>query len=337
MKTIINKLITGQNLHKTEAEEATRKIMSGQTNDIEIAALLTALKMKGETAEEIAAFAKIMKEHATKITPNTSQTLVDMCGTGADNHNTFNISTTAMFIVAGTGIPIAKHGNRAITSKCGSADVLEELGVNLNTNTEKIKKTIEEIGIGFMFAPQHHTATKHVNPTRKALGFKTIFNILGPLTNPANAKAQLIGVYDPNLTEKIAEAQKILGAEKTMVVHGEPGIDELSNCGKNKITELKEGKINTYYITPEQLGLRRRRIEDLRGGTPKENAETIKKILSGEERGAKREAALLNAAAGIIVGGKKDNFEEALKEAENSLDSGAAEKKLIQLIKYCGK
>ena len=205
MKDILSGVVSGKNMSREDAENAIKTIMSGQSNDIEIAALLTGLKIKGETPEEIAAFAKVMREYALRIEPKVSGNLVDMCGTGGDKSNTFNISTTAMFIVAGAGIPVAKHGNRAMTSKCGSADVLEALGIDLSTDLQKIRRSIEVVGIGFMFAPMHHSATKHVMPVRKALGYRTIFNILGPLTNPASAKAQLMGVYDRSLTEKLAQ------------------------------------------------------------------------------------------------------------------------------------
>ncbi len=320
-----------------EAEKALKIIMSGQSTDIEITALLTGLKIKGETPEEIAAFAKVMREYALKIEPKVSGTLVDMCGTGGDKSNTFNISTTAMFIVAGAGIPVAKHGNRALTSKCGSADVLEALGVDLSIGPEKICKSIEDVGIGFMFAPMHHSATKYVMPVRKALGYRTIFNILGPLTNPANARAQLMGVYDPSLTEKLAEVFRILGLDRAMVVHGAPGLDELSNVGKTKVSELKEDKVNTYYISPEDYGLEKADMKDLMGGTPQENAEILKNIINGSDTGPRRDIALLNAAAGIVVGGKAQNISEGLNLAEEVLEDGRAYEKLREYIKYCGK
>jgi anthranilate phosphoribosyltransferase len=337
MKEILSSVVSGKNMSKEEAEKAIKTIMSGQSNDIEIAALLTALKVKGETPEEIAAFAKIMWEYALRITPKVSGNLVDMCGTGGDKSNTFNISTTAMFIVAGAGIPVAKHGNRAMTSKCGSADVLEALGIDLSTDPEKIKRSIETVGIGFMYAPMHHSATKHVMPVRKALGYRTIFNILGPLTNPANAKAQLMGVYDPSLTEKLAQVFGILGLENAMVVHGEPGLDELSTVGKTKISELKEGKVNTYYIRPEDYGLSKATITDLLGGTPQENATILRNIINGSDTGPRRDIAVLNAAAGIVVGGKAESLKEGLILAEKVLDDGFADKKLNDYIKYCGK
>jgi anthranilate phosphoribosyltransferase len=337
MKDIVTNVVSGKDMTSEEAQKAIKAIMSGQASDIEITALLTGLKIKGETPEEIAAFAKVMKEYALKIDPKVSGNMVDMCGTGGDKSNTFNISTAALFIVAGAGIPIAKHGNRAMTSKCGSADVLEALGVDLSTDPEKIKRSIEEVGIGFMFAPAHHSATKHVMPVRKALGYRTVFNILGPLTNPAGAKAQLMGVFDEELTEKLAEVFKLLGLERAMVVHGEPGLDELSTVGKTKVSELKDGIVNTYYIRPEDYSLKRASIKDLLGGTPQENASTIRNIMNGSDTGPKKDITLLNAAAGIVVGGKAEDLKEGLMIARKALEDGKADKKLQQYIKYCGK
>ena len=337
MKEILSKVVAGRDLSSEEAEKAIKRIMSGQSNDIEITALLTGLKIKGETPEEIAAFANVMREFAVRIDPKVSGTLVDMCGTGGDGSNTFNISTTAMFIVAGAGIPVAKHGNRALTSKCGSADVLEALGADLTANPEKIRKSIEEVGIGFMFAPIYHSATKHVMPVRKALSYRTVFNILGPLTNPANAKAQLMGVYDPDLTEKLVEVFRMLGPEKAMVVHGSPGLDELSTVGESKVSELKDGKVNTYHIRPEDLGIRKTDLKHLLGGTAAENAEMLTKILNKEDSGPKRDITLLNAAAGIVMGGKAADLEEGLVIAEEVLESGRAAKKLKEYIEYNGK
>jgi len=337
MKDIIANIVSGKDMTPEEAEKAIKTIMSGQSNDIDITALLTGLKIKGETAEEIAAFAKVMREYALRIEPNVSGKLVDVCGTGGDESNTFNISTAALFIVAAAGIPIAKHGNRALTSKCGSADVLEALGVDISIEPEKIKKSIEEVGIGFMFAPAHHSATRHVMPVRKALKYRTVFNILGPLTNPAGAKAQLMGVFDAGLTEKLAEVFRILELENAMVVYGEPGLDELSTVGRTKISELKDDVINTYYIQPEDYGIPRASMKDLRGGTPQENAATIRNIMNGSDTGPKRDITLLNAAAGITVGGKAENIEEGLIIAKKVLAEGKANKKLQQYIKYCGK
>ena len=337
MKEIIANVVNGKNLSAIEAEKAIKTIMSGQSNDIEISALLTSLKIKGETPEEIAAFAKVMREFAVRIEPKVSGTLVDMCGTGGDGSNTFNISTTAMFVVAGAGIPVAKHGNRALTSRCGSADVLEALGVNISANPENIRRSIEEVGVGFMYAPAHHSATKHVMPVRKQLGYRTVFNILGPLTNPAGARAQLMGVYDASLTEKLAEVFRILDLERAMVVHGEPGIDELSTIGKTKVSELKEGRINTYYIRPEDYKLRKAQLKDLMGGTPQENAGILRGILKAEDKGPRRDIVLINAAAGIVLGKKADDLGEGLEIAGEVLDKGIAYRKLCEYIEYSRK
>ncbi|MBU4265894.1 MAG: anthranilate phosphoribosyltransferase [Candidatus Altiarchaeales archaeon] len=334
MKELISKIVGGENLTAEEAESAMKTIMSGNSNEVEISSFLTALRMKGEASEEIASFAKIMREFASRIEPQVDGTLVDVCGTGGDMLNTFNISTTSMFVVAGAGIPIAKHGNRALTSKSGSADVLEELGVNLNSDFDKIKESIEKVGIGFMFAPMHHLAMKHVMPVRKQLGFRTVFNILGPLTNPANAGAQLMGVFDPALTETLANVFKILGLERAVVAHGDPGLDELSTLGKTKVSELKDGEVNTYFIKPEEFGLSIAREEDIAGGTAKDNAEILKNILAGEDTGPRSDITLLNAAAGILVGGMADNLTEGMEVAKDSLESGKAQKKLEELVKF---
>ena len=334
MKELISKIVGGKNLTAEEAESAMKTIMSGNSNEVEISSFLTALRMKGEASEEIASFAKIMRGFAARIEPQVDGTLVDVCGTGGDMLNTFNISTTSMFVVAGAGIPIAKHGNRALTSKSGSADVLEELGVNLNSDFDKIKESIEKVGIGFMFAPMHHSAMKHVMPVRKQLGFRTVFNILGPLTNPANAGAQLMGVFDPELTETLANVFKILGLERAIVAHGDPGLDELSTLGKTKVSELKDGEVNTYFIKPEEFGLSIAREEDIAGGSVKDNAKILTDILSGEDTGPRSDITLLNAAAGILVGGVADNLTEGMEVAKDSLESGKAQKKLEELVKF---
>lgn len=337
MKEFIQKIIERKNLTAKESEKAMEIIMSGGATSSQLGSFLTALRMKGETSTEISAFAKIMRKFAQKIEPKVEGVLVDVCGTGGDRIKTFNVSTTAMFIVAGAGVPIAKHGNRAITSHCGSADVLEELGINLNLDLEKIRESIEKVGIGFLFAPLHHPAMKNVMPTRKELGIRTVFNILGPLTNPANAQAQLMGVFDPNLTEKLAEVFKLLGLKRAMVIYGEPGLDEISNLGKTKISELKEGKIKTYYIEPEDFGLKRGEIKDLTGGTKKENGKILLDILTGRDRGPRKAIVLLNAAAGIVVGDKARNFKEGIELAKNILENKKAYQKFKEFRNFCKK
>lgn len=334
MKKFIQKAVEKRNLSEEEAKEAMKIIMSGKATPSQVAGFLIALKMKGETTEEIAGFAKIMRSFAKKVKPEIEGVLIDVCGTGGGRIKTFNISTTAMFIIAAAGVPVAKHGNRAVTSSCGSADVLEGLGINLNLDSGKIKESLEKIGIGFLFAPNYHPAMKYAMPTRREIGVRTVFNILGPLTNPANAAGQLMGVFEPGLTEKLAKVFKLLRLKRAMIVYGQPGLDEISNIGKTKISELKEGKIKTYSISPEELGIKRGKEEDLTGGDKKINIEILKDILSGKERGTKRDIVLLNAAAGIMIGGKARNIKEGLNLAEKILDSGKAYKKLEEFRSF---
>ncbi len=336
MKEFIQKIVEEKNLSGKESEKAMERIMSGEATPSQLGSFLTALRMKGETAEEIAGLAKVMRRFAQKLKPKINGALVDVCGTGGDKIKTFNISTTAMFIVAATGVPVAKHGNRAITSHCGSADVLEELGINLNLEPDKIKEGIEKLGIGFMFAPAHHLAMKYVMPTRKELGIRTVFNILGPLTNPANAQAQLMGVFAPDLTEKLAEVFKLLGLKQAMVVYGEPGLDEISNLGKTKLSELKNGKIKTYFVKPEDFGFKKAKAKDLAGGDKKENVKILTDILSGREKGPKRDIVILNSAAGIVVGNKAKDLKQGIKIARDVLGKGLAYKKLEEFIGFAG-
>ncbi|MEA1924257.1 MAG: anthranilate phosphoribosyltransferase [Candidatus Altiarchaeota archaeon] len=334
MKKVIEKLVDGKDLTADEAASAMKTIMSGKSSDAQSASFLTAIRIKGETPQEIAALAKVMHDFAGKIDPRVDGTLVDVCGTGGDLLNTFNISTTSMFIVAAAGIPVAKHGNRSITSKCGSADVLEALGVNLEMEFDKIRECIEETGIGFMYAPLHHSAMKHVMPVRRELGVRTVFNMLGPLTNPANARAQVMGVFNPDLTEKLASVFKILNLEHAIVAYGEPGLDELSTLGKTKISELRGGQIKTYYIRPEDYGLRKAKPGDIQGGTAIENTEILRDVLASKDGGAKTDIALLNASAGIVAGGGADNIGEGLEVAREVLYSGKAYKKLNEFIDF---
>ena len=334
MKGHINKLIESQDLEKEEAEEAMKTIMSGGATDAQIAAFLTALRLKGETKDEITACAKIMRDFAATIHPKVEGTLVDTCGTGGDTLKTFNISTISAFVLAGAGIPIAKHGNRSVTSKSGSADILEALGVKIGLDPHQVEKNIEDIGIGFMFAPGFHSAMKHVIGARREMGIRTVFNILGPLTNPANAEAQVLGVFDPDLTETMAHVLKDLGTERALVVHGMTGLDEISTLGETKVSELKDGNIETYTIMPEDFGIKRANIEELQGGDAKENAKIAIHILKNGEKGAKRDIIVLNAAAGIYVGGKADTIQDGIKIAEQTIDSGDAYKKLELLIEH---
>ncbi|MBC7130923.1 anthranilate phosphoribosyltransferase [Candidatus Bathyarchaeota archaeon] len=334
----IRKLVDGYNLTYAEASNAMETIMKGEATPAQIGAFLTALRMKGETIEEITAFAMVMRQFCLRISPKVSGRLVDTCGTGGDRIKTFNVSTAAAFAVAGAGISVAKHGNRSVTSKSGSADVLEKLGLNLNVEPKKVEEAIEKIGIGFMFAPAFHPAMKYAAGPRRELGIRTVFNILGPLANPASANAQVIGVYDVSLVEKIAGVLKGLGLEEAMVVHGLDGLDEISTIGKTRIAWLKNGEIKTLEVTPEDLGVRKASSEAIVGSSPEESAELVFKILTGQlgDGDPKMEIVLVNAAAGIIVGGKADGFNYAVELAKESIESGAAYAKLKNLVKFCG-
>jgi anthranilate phosphoribosyltransferase len=321
----IKKLVKGADLTHEESTSAMKKIMSGEATNSQIGAFLTALRMKGETTKEIIAFTEVMKNYCNTIHPKVKGRLVDTCGTGGDVIKTFNISTTAAFVVAGANISVAKHGNRSVTSKCGSADVLESLGLNLHIDANKVEKAIEQVGVGFMFAPTFHPAMKYVIGPRKELGIRTVFNILGPLTNPANANAQLLGVYDPKLTEPLAYSLKGLDCEEAMVVHGLDGLDEISTIGKTRISWLKNRKVST-------------RIEDIKGNSPEESARITFEILYGSigALDPRREIVQVNGAAAIIIAGKADDFEGALEVAKESIDSGNAYHKLKELIRFSG-
>ncbi len=329
---IISKLVEGSDLTTEEAKNAMKTIMSGKATDAQIGSFLTALRMKGETIDEISACAGVMREFAERINPKTSGTLVDTCGTGGDKIKTFNISTISAFVIAGAGIPIAKHGNRSVTSKAGSADLLESLGVKLDIAPTEVEKAVEEIGIGFMFAPAFHGAMKYAIGPRKEIGIRTVFNILGPLTNPANAQAQVLGVYDADLTEKMAGVLANLGTERALVVHGIGGLDEISTFGETKVSELKDGGVKTYEIKPEDFGIKRASPRDLSGGDASENADIAVSLLKDKEKGPKRDIVLLNSAAGIYVGGLADSIADGILLAEGSIDSGAAYDKLTGLI-----
>lgn len=332
----IQKLVEGRDLSYEEANEAMREIMSGKASEAQIAAFLTALRMKGETVDEIAAFATVMRTFCRRIHPKVGGRLIDTCGTGGDRTKTFNVSTIAAFVIAGAGISVAKHGNRSVTSMCGSADVLERLGLNLNAEPQVVEKAIEDVGIGFLFAPVFHPAMKYAAAPRKEIGIRTVFNILGPLTNPANANAQLLGIYDGTLVEPLALVMKKLGCSEAMVVHGLDGIDEISITGSTVIAWLKEGNVKLLDLSPESLGLERAKVEEVGGGSPEYGAELGYKILNGLVDGPKKDMVLVNAAAGIIVGDEASDFSEGLDLARESLESGAAYGKLRHLIKACG-
>lgn len=319
MQRYIKKLEAGRDLSSEEAEAAVSKILSTAEDD-EIGAFLLALRAKGEKPEEIAGFVRGMRKAANTIRPKVPFRLVDTCGTGGDGLNTINVSTAAAIVTAAAGVPVAKHGNRAVTSMSGSSDVLEALGIKVDMAPEPVKKTIEEVGIGFMFAPVFHPAMKRVAGIRKKLGVRTVFNILGPLTNPAGAKGQIIGVFDKRLCEPIACALAELGTEQALVVHGD-GMDEISNTGETFVAELKDGKVSTYTLTPESLGMLRANPEDIIGGSPKENARDLLLVFKGL-KGPKRDLIVMNAAAAIYVSGRVGSIRQAIPIAEDAIDSG---------------
>ena len=333
MKEYIQKLIQNQALTSDEAEAAISKIFTDAT-DAQIAAFLTALKMKGESPAEIAGLARGMKKAANLIKPRVKGTLVDTCGTGGDSTGTINVSTAAAIVTASCGVPVAKHGNYSITSKSGSADVLRELGIKIDMSPQEVEKTIENVGIGFMLAPVFHPSMKRVGQIRRDIGFRTVFNILGPLTNPAGAEAQVIGVFDRALCEPMANVLNILGTKRALVVHGS-GMDEISNAGETQIAELNNGKITKYTLTPEKLGIRRSLISEIAGGTPEENARDIVDVLKGK-KGAKRDIITINAGAALLVSGKVDAIESGIIMANRSIDSGAALNKLKDFVNAAG-
>lgn len=326
------KIVNGQNLNMHDAEYVMRNIMSGRVSPIQIGAILTALRSKGETSEEISAFARVLKDFAVQIQPNDPQT-IDTCGTGGCEIKTANISTTTAFIIAGLGIPVAKHGNRSVTSKSGSADVLEYLGLNLNQTPQEVEESLHSCGICFMFAPTFHPAMKYAVQPRKDLGIRTVFNILGPLINPANVKYQVLGVFDPDMTETMAKVLRNLGTKHALIVHGVGGLDEISVFGKTKVTELFEGKINTHYLSPKDFGLepvKRGQIEKM--GTAKENAEDLVAILNGKKSPV-QELILANAA-GALKAAKNIPYQEGITLAKESITSGKAYEKLKAFIQF---
>jgi len=330
MKKYLQKVMDGTDLSQAEMSEAFDLIMSGEATPAQIAGFIVALRMKGEVAEEIAGGAASMRRHAVFIDCG-GLAVVDTCGTGGDSCDTFNVSTTAAFVVAGAGIPVAKHGNRAITSKCGSADLLAELGVNIDVTPDVVEDCVRDVGIGFMYAPKLHPAMKYAMPPRKELGVRTVFNMLGPLTNPAGAKGQIIGVFSPELTEPFADVLRLLGTRRAFIVHGQDGMDEMTTTTTTRVSELRDGSIKTYEFDPLSL------IDDyadaaaLAGGEPADNARITRAILAGE-KGPHREIVCLNAAAAIVAGGKADSLKEGWTLANQSIDDGAAAEKLNGLI-----
>ena len=332
LKPFIAKTINRTDLTSEEAEEAMNIIMTGQATQAQIGAYLVALRMKGETIPEITGSVRAMRNNAVKVKLNTSEPIYDIVGTGGDGAHTFNISTAAAFVLAGTGRKVAKHGNRAQSSHCGSADVLSALGVNLELTAEQVAQAIEQVGIGFMFAPKFHPAMKHAIGPRKEIGQRTIFNILGPLTNPAGANIQLTGVYDARLTEPLAQVLNELGSKAALVIHGANGLDELNTTGANRVSHLKEGAVETYDLQPTDFGLSPSTVQDLRGGTPDEAAAMMRELLSNKLNGARRDAVLLNAAAALAA--ETGDFKSALEESVASLDSGKALAKMNALVEF---
>ncbi len=330
IREVMENIVNGGNLNEEAMMGVMEEVMSGTATPAQIAAFITALRIKGETVEEVTGAARIMRQKATRLDARTSL-VIDTCGTGGDRLNTFNISTTAAFVVAAAGITVAKHGNRAVSSGCGSADVLEALGVNITIGPEMVEECLQETGIGFLFAPLLHGAMKYAIGPRKEIGIRTIFNMLGPLTNPAGATCQLIGVYDPRLTEMFAGVLKNLGTKRAFIVHGADGMDEATVTGKTRVSELKNGIISTYNIDPLDIFGETYDIRELVGGSPTENAEITKNILRGKD-GAGRKIVILNAALAIIAGEKAADIQEGIALATDCIDSGAAGKKLESLI-----
>lgn len=331
IREAIGNLTRHVDLTESESASVMEQIMTGEGTPAQVASFLTALRMKGETVEEITGAAKVMREKADRVKVH-SDCVLDTCGTGGDQKGTFNISTTAAFVVAACGVTVAKHGNRSVSSRSGSADVLAALGVNIEVPKNKVEECLEKVGIGFLFAPLLHQAMKYAVGPRREIGIRTIFNILGPLTNPAMATHQLIGIYDGELIEPIARVFKNLGTHRAMVVHGEEGLDEISICGPTKVAELRDGQVKSYLFSPEDFGLERRPLEDLRGGSPEECAEILKKVLQGD-KGPRRDVVLLNSGAALYICSVADSIALGIQRAQESIDSGKAKEKLDLLVR----
>jgi anthranilate phosphoribosyltransferase len=332
-----------ESLSREEARAVMGQVLRGEATDLQIAALLVALHMKGETVEEIVGFAEAIRDAATPlpiqrdslvdVSGTGREALVDTCGTGGDAAGTFNISTATALVVAGAGVRVAKHGNRGVSSKCGSADVAEALGVNITLPPARVAACLDEIGIAFLFAPAMHSAMKYVQPARRELRLRTVFNLLGPLTNPARTSAQVVGVYSDDLVEKLAEALALLGMRRALVVHGADGLDEITITGPTRIAEVRDGLVRTYEVTPEEFGFKRAGLDALSGGDAATNAGIIRDILRGKQS-SRREVVVLNAAATLVAAGKVDSIAEGVPLAAQSLDSGAAWKKLEELVRF---
>ena len=336
IKQAIAKIIVGIDLTRDEMVAAMNQIMSGGATDAQIGAFITALRLKGETIDEIAGAAQVMREKAAAVNgADAGEVLVDIVGTGGDSSGTFNVSTTTAFVVAGAGVPVAKHGNRSVSSHCGSADVLEALGVDLSLSPEEIGKAVREVGIGFMFAPMLHGAMKYAIGPRREIGIRTIFNILGPLTNPAGANVYVMGVFTPDLIETLAHVLNNFGVKRALVVCGEGNIDEITITGETKVADLKDGKVSTYSITPEELGLTRASLEDIKGSeTAEASAMQLRDVLEGKP-GACLDIVLMNAGAGLMAAGKADDLKAGVEFAREIIVSGAALAKMEALVQFC--
>ncbi|SDB07636.1 anthranilate phosphoribosyltransferase [Eubacterium oxidoreducens] len=332
MKEAIATTASGENLTKAQAEAVMEIMLSGKATQAQIGAFLAGLRLKGETVEEVTGFANILKEKAMKIHPNVKK-FIDFVGTGGDCTYSFNISTTSSFVVAGAGVPVAKHGNRSISSKSGAGDVLEALGVNILSEPKRVQEEVEQIGLGFMFAPNFNQSMKYVGQARKELGIRTVFNILGPLANPSNATYMLIGVYSPDLTETIANVMKNMGVEHAMVVSGYDNMDEITLTDKTRISQVRDGKVRTYEIAPEDYGFKRAAMEELQGGDGAENAKITRGILEGTITGPKRDIVLLNAGAALYMAEEADSIEQGIEMARQSIDQGKALYVLEELIR----
>jgi len=328
---ILEKVIAGNDLTEQEMMAYLGEIMSGEKSEAEIAAFLTALKIKGESVTEIVAGAKVLREKAAPIDMGTMAT-IDTCGTGGDSTGTYNISTAVAIVAAAAGVPVVKHGNRSVSSKCGCADVLEASGVKIDLTPDQVKDCVNALNIGFLFAPTFHSAMRFVGPTRKALGFRTIFNILGPLANPANATAQVVGVFSEALVPIYAEVLKEIGLKRVLVVHGKDGLDEITITDETMAAEVKDGKISYFTIQPEDFGIKRASLEDIKGGETQLNAQILRAVLAGEEKGPKRDILLINAGAALYVAGKADSLREGMAKAAQVIDNGKAVDKLEGFI-----
>jgi len=349
IKEAIGKIVDGFDLTREEMVSCMNEIMTGVATQAQIGSFITALRFKGETVEEITGAAILMREKATKINIASNlvdldrddinidrETIVDTCGTGGSGTNTFNISTTVAFVISGAGLRVAKHGNRGVSSVCGSADVIKALGVNIDVSPEKVKECIEKLGIGFLYAPLFHSAMKFAIGPRREIGIRTIFNILGPLTNPANATCQVLGVYEEGLTDKLANVLNNLGVKRAFVVHGLDTLDEITITGETKVSELKNKKVKGYYIKPQDFGMKKAELDEIKGGTVEENADIIKKILDGE-KGPRQDVVLLNASAALIAGGAARDFKDGIEIARSSIEKGVAKEKLEKLIELTNK